>query len=145
MDRSGDLDKDICEGGLAWKIRRAKDRYSPSTTLRKLNQRRMTLDTIANGDNLTTRPAVPRLRIAQVAPLYESIPPKLYGGTERVVSYITEELVRRGHHVTLFASGDAQTGAKLAPGCPQSLRLAGKPEVGIVLQLPMLTDVYDQA
>jgi glycosyltransferase involved in cell wall biosynthesis len=105
----------------------------------------MILDTISNGDNLTTRPAVPRLRIAQVAPLYESIPPKLYGGTERVVSYITEELVRRGHHVTLFASGDAQTGAILAPGCPQSLRLAGKPDLGIVLQLPMLTDVYDQA
>jgi len=103
------------------------------------------LDTMTNGDKPTTRPAVPRLRIAQVAPLYESIPPKLYGGTERVVSYITEELVRRGHHVTLFASGDAQTGAELAPGCPQSLRLANKPELGVVLQLPMLTDVYDQA
>jgi len=46
------------------------------------------------------------MRIAQVAPLYESVPPKLYGGTERVVSYLTEELVRQGHHVTLFASGD---------------------------------------
>ena len=46
------------------------------------------------------------MRIAQVAPLYESVPPKLYGGTERVVSYLTEELVRQGHQVTLFASGD---------------------------------------
>ena len=48
-----------------------------------------------------------RLRIAQVAPLYESVPPKLYGGTERVVAYLTEELSRRGHEVTLFASGDS--------------------------------------
>ena len=47
------------------------------------------------------------MRIAQVAPLYESVPPKLYGGTERVVSYLTEELVRLGHDVTLFASGDS--------------------------------------
>jgi glycosyltransferase involved in cell wall biosynthesis len=86
-----------------------------------------------------------KLRIAQIAPLYERIPPKLYGGTERVVSYITEELVRRGHQVTLFASGDSQTGAKLAPGCPQSLRLAGKPELGAFLQLPMLSDVYEEA
>jgi len=87
----------------------------------------------------------PRLRIAQIAPLYERIPPKLYGGTERVVSYITEELVRRGHQVTLFASGDSLTAAKLVPGCPQSLRLAGKPELGVFLQLPMLSDVYEGA
>ena len=59
---------------------------------------------------------MPRLRIAQIAPLYERIPPKLYGGTERTVSYITEELVRRGHDVTLFAAGDAQTSAKLRAG-----------------------------
>ena len=51
------------------------------------------------------------MRIAQVAPLFESVPPKLYGGTERVVSYLTEELVRQGHEVTLFASGDSQTSA----------------------------------
>ena len=87
----------------------------------------------------------PRLRIAQIAPLYERIPPKLYGGTERVVSYITEELVRRGHQVTLFASGDSLTAAKLVPGCPQSLRLEGKPELGVFLQLPMLSDVYEGA
>jgi glycosyltransferase involved in cell wall biosynthesis len=85
------------------------------------------------------------LRIAQVAPLYESIPPKFYGGTERVVSYITEELVRRGHEVTLFASGDSQTRAQLAPGCVQALRLSGKPKLGVSLQLPMLSDVYEQA
>jgi glycosyltransferase involved in cell wall biosynthesis len=63
------------------------------------------------------------MRIAQVAPLWESVPPKLYGGTERIVSYITEELVRLGHDVTLFASGDSVTQARLEPGCPQSLRL----------------------
>jgi glycosyltransferase involved in cell wall biosynthesis len=61
------------------------------------------------------------MRIAQVAPLYESVPPRLYGGTERVVSYLTEELVRLGHEVTLFASGDSQTRAKLVAACPRAL------------------------
>ena len=61
------------------------------------------------------------MRIAQVAPLYESVPPKLYGGTERIVSYLTEELVRLGHEVTLFASGDSETSAKLVPACPRAL------------------------
>jgi len=56
------------------------------------------------------------MRIAQVAPLYESCPPRLYGGSERVVSYLTEELVRLGHEVTLFASGDSCTAATLDPG-----------------------------
>jgi glycosyltransferase involved in cell wall biosynthesis len=61
------------------------------------------------------------MRIAQVAPLYESVPPQLYGGTERVVSYLTEELVRLGHEVTLFASGDSETTARLVPACPHAL------------------------
>jgi glycosyltransferase involved in cell wall biosynthesis len=61
------------------------------------------------------------MRIAQVAPLYESVPPKLYGGTERVVSYLTEELVNLGHEVTLFASGDSVTNARLIPACPRAL------------------------
>src|ERR1051325_9190603 len=55
------------------------------------------------------------MRIAQVAPLFESVPPRLYGGTERVVSYLTEELTRRGHDVTLFASGDSCTRPPLVP------------------------------
>jgi hypothetical protein len=55
------------------------------------------------------------MRIAQVSPLIESVPPKLYGGTERIVSYLTEELVRQGHEVTLFASGDSETAAELIP------------------------------
>jgi glycosyltransferase involved in cell wall biosynthesis len=63
------------------------------------------------------------MRIAQVSPLYESVPPRLYGGTERVVSWLTEELVRQGHDVTLFASGDSLTNAHLIPVCPQALRL----------------------
>src|SRR5690554_4877097 len=63
------------------------------------------------------------MRIAQIAPLYESVPPKLYGGTERIVSYLTEELVRQGHDVTLFASGDSETAAKLVAPCPQGTRL----------------------
>jgi glycosyltransferase involved in cell wall biosynthesis len=63
------------------------------------------------------------VRIAQVSPLFESVPPKLYGGTERVVSFLTEELVRAGHDVTLFASGDSVTSAELAPCVPRALRL----------------------
>jgi glycosyltransferase involved in cell wall biosynthesis len=63
------------------------------------------------------------MRIAQVSPLFESCPPQLYGGTERVVSYLTEELVRQGYEVTLFASGDSQTDATLKPVCERALRL----------------------
>ena len=65
------------------------------------------------------------MRIAQVAPLHESVPPPRYGGTERIVSYLTEELVRRGHDVTLFASGDSKTRARLVPCCPRALRADG--------------------
>ena len=64
------------------------------------------------------------MKIAQVAPLYESVPPHGYGGTERVVSYLTEELVRLGEEVTLFASGDSKTAAHLIPISPRSLRLS---------------------
>jgi len=63
------------------------------------------------------------MKIAQIAPLTESVPPKFYGGTERVVSYLTEALVELGHDVTLFASGDSQTSAKLVPVWPAALRL----------------------
>jgi glycosyltransferase involved in cell wall biosynthesis len=64
------------------------------------------------------------MRIAQIAPLIESVPPKLYGGTERIVSYLTEALVRQGHEVALFASGDSETAAELVPCAPKALRLA---------------------
>jgi glycosyltransferase involved in cell wall biosynthesis len=63
------------------------------------------------------------MRIAQVSPLFEAVPPKLYGGTERVVWWLTEELVKMGHDVTLFASGDSTTSATLAPMIPQAIRL----------------------
>ena len=62
------------------------------------------------------------MRIAQVSPLVESVPPKHYGGTERIISYLTEELVRFGHKVALFASGDSVTSAELVPVCPRSFR-----------------------
>ena len=65
------------------------------------------------------------MRIAQVAPLTEAVPPKLYGGTERVVHWLTEELVALGHDVTLFASGDSQTSATLDATWPKALRLDG--------------------
>ncbi|HEX2463199.1 MAG TPA: glycosyltransferase family 4 protein [Thermoanaerobaculia bacterium] len=67
------------------------------------------------------------MRIAQVAPLYEAVPPAGYGGTERVVSYLTEELVRMGLEVTLFASGDSITAAELEPASPRAIRLAPEP------------------
>src|SRR5687768_8188141 len=63
------------------------------------------------------------MRIAQVSPLYESVPPRLYGGTERVVSHLTEALVDAGHEVTLFAAADARTGATLVPARDQAIRL----------------------
>ncbi len=63
------------------------------------------------------------MKIAQIAPLMEAVPPLLYGGTERIVSYLTEELVRQGHDVTLFASGDSRTAAKLVASCDTALRL----------------------
>jgi glycosyltransferase involved in cell wall biosynthesis len=66
------------------------------------------------------------VRIAQVAPLYERVPPKYYGGTERIVSCLTDELVRQGHDVTLFASGDSITQAKLISVCDEALRLNSK-------------------
>jgi len=90
---------------------------------------------------LTTRP----LRIAQVAPLYESVPPSHYGGTERIVSYLTEELVNQGHDVTLFASGDSETKAKLVAACPRSLRLDPNCIDQLAHHLVMLEQVMRQA
>jgi glycosyltransferase involved in cell wall biosynthesis len=74
------------------------------------------------------------MRIAEVSPLYESVPPTLYGGTERVVSWLTEELLRRGHEVTLFASGDSKTRARLVPVIDQALRLGGRAHVDPLAQ-----------
>ncbi len=85
------------------------------------------------------------MRIAQVAPLHESVPPKAYGGTERVVSYLTEELVRQGHDVTLFASGDSQTSARLQPATDRALRLGGANRDSTACHLVMLEQVYKQA
>ncbi|HZZ61752.1 MAG TPA: glycosyltransferase family 4 protein [Roseiarcus sp.] len=77
------------------------------------------------------------MRIAQISPLIESVPPTLYGGTERIVSYLTEELVRQGHEVVLFATGDSETAAELVPCAPAALRLAHAHDVQAysVLQL----------
>ena len=84
-------------------------------------------------------------RIAQVAPLYESVPPKYYGGTERVVSYLTEELVRQGHEVTLFASGDSQTNAQLVLPCRRSLCLDEHCEDQMAHHFVMLEHVFRHA
>jgi glycosyltransferase involved in cell wall biosynthesis len=85
------------------------------------------------------------LKIAQVAPLFESVPPKYYGGTERVVSYLTEELVRQGHEVTLFASGDSVTKAHLIAPCRRSLRLDKNCVDQLAHHILMLEMVFKQA
>ncbi|NOJ45202.1 glycosyltransferase family 4 protein [Bradyrhizobium archetypum] len=81
------------------------------------------------------------MRIAQVAPLTEAVPPKLYGGTERVVHWLTEELVALGHEVTLFASGDSRTSAKLDATWPKALRLDGSVRDPNALHMVMLERV----
>src|SRR5438045_1515249 len=81
------------------------------------------------------------MRIAQVAPLFERVPPDQYGGTERVVSYLTEELVARGHTVTLFASGDSVTQARLVAGWEQSLRLHAPSVDPVAVHVAMLSRV----
>ena len=81
------------------------------------------------------------MRIAQVAPLTEAVPPKLYGGTERVVHWLTEELVALGHDVTLFGSGDSRTSAKLEAVWPKALRLDGSVRDANALHLVMLERV----
>ncbi|HVO64137.1 MAG TPA: glycosyltransferase family 4 protein [Terriglobales bacterium] len=83
------------------------------------------------------------MRIAQVAPLYESVPPKRYGGTERVVSSLTEELVAQGHDVALYASGDSITSARLVAICPESLRLAPDSKDHIAHHILMLDQVFN--
>jgi len=85
------------------------------------------------------------MRIAQVAPLAERVPPQLYGGTERVVSFLTEELVRLGHDVTLYASGDSQTSARLVSLWPHALRLDDHVQDTLAPHLLMLEYVIQQA
>ncbi len=85
------------------------------------------------------------MKIAQVAPLHESVPPRSYGGTERVVSYLTEELVRHGQDVTLFASGDSVTRARLVPCAPRALRLDGRWRDPLAHHVAMLERVLRRA
>ena len=85
------------------------------------------------------------MHIAQVAPLTEAVPPKLYGGTERVVSWLTEELVALGHDVTLFASGDSVTSARLEAMWPRSLRLDGSVRDPNALHMVLVELVYRRA
>jgi glycosyltransferase involved in cell wall biosynthesis len=85
------------------------------------------------------------MKIAQIAPLFESVPPRLYGGTERVVSYLTEELVKQGHEVTLFASGDSMTSAELVACTPRALRLDPDVHDAIPHTMVMLDKVRERA
>jgi glycosyltransferase involved in cell wall biosynthesis len=93
----------------------------------------------------TTPETSTAVRIAQVAPLIESVPPRLYGGTERVVAFLTDELVRLGHDVTLFASGDSDTLARLIPVWPQALRLDGTCRDTLAPHVLMLEEVTRRA
>jgi len=85
------------------------------------------------------------LRIAQVAPLVESVPPKHYGGTERIVAYLTQELVRLGHKVTLFASGDSITSAELVPVCRRSFRQNKRATDYLSREVLLMDHVMDRA
>jgi glycosyltransferase involved in cell wall biosynthesis len=85
-----------------------------------------------------------KLRIAQIAPLFESVPPQKYGGTERVVYYLTEGLVKSGHEVTLFASGDSVTSARLVAPVRQSLRLGRKAHTSVMVHMLMLSKAYEE-
>lgn len=85
------------------------------------------------------------MRIAQIAPLYERVPPTAYGATERVVHYLTEALVARGHEVTLFASGDSSTSAALVPGCPRALWRDREVEDTLVHHVAQLEQVASRA
>ncbi|MFL6797650.1 MAG: glycosyltransferase family 4 protein [Xanthobacteraceae bacterium] len=85
------------------------------------------------------------MKIAQIAPLMESVPPRLYGGTERIVAYLTDELVRLGHDITLFASGDSVSSAKLVPCVPEALRLDSNVRDIIPYYMLMLDRVRDLA
>ena len=85
------------------------------------------------------------MRIAQVSPLIESVPPRLYGGTERVVAFLTDELVRLGHDVTLFASGDSRTSARLVAAWPRALRLDGPSQDPLAPHVLMLEHVVQRA
>lgn len=86
------------------------------------------------------------MKIAQITPLYEAVPPKLYGGTERVVAHLTDALVDLGHDVTLFASADAQTKARLVPVRDQAIRLDPAPlKSDLAAHLSMLGEVLDRA
>jgi len=86
-----------------------------------------------------------KLRIAQISPLTEAVPPKLYGGTERVISWLTEELVALGHEVTLFASGDSITSARLEAMWPTAVRLDGSVRDPNALQMSMIEQVAQRA
>src|SRR5262245_16676325 len=85
---------------------------------------------------------MPRLRIAQISPLYEAVPPQGYGGTERVVSWLTEALVAAGHELVLFASADSQTRAELVPCAPRALRLDPSVPDPIAAHLLMLEQAF---
>lgn len=85
------------------------------------------------------------MRIAQISPLHESVPPKTYGGIERVVQYLVDELVEAGHEVTLFASGDSRTRARLVSGCDRSLRAAGWEQEALALHLLLVESAMEMA
>ena len=98
-----------------------------------------------NRNSLKRNRSWQKMRIAQIAPLAESVPPKLYGGTERVVHWLTEELVQQGHEVTLFASEESRTSAVLAPVIPRALRLGRPKQDPAAAYAALLADLDERA
>ena len=121
--------------GAAW-LPRSYQKPKPSGPLSQRNL--VKLSTLRSVPMSAKAP----IRIAQVSPLYESVPPKYYGGTERIVSYLTEELVRLGHNVTLFASGDSVTKARLIAPCPRALRFEKHCVDQLAHHVFMLEDIF---
>jgi glycosyltransferase involved in cell wall biosynthesis len=109
------------------------------------NPERISVTVAPTAPNTDGRREAPRLRIAQLAPMFESVPPRLYGGTERVVDALTRELTRRGHEVTLFASGDSDTPAELVACSERSLRLEGRVRDHVAFTIVQLAELVKRS
>src|SRR6201996_1398363 len=121
--------------------------YSRRARARQVDRRQDRTDAPSTDDVRATPsgPCEVHVRIAQISPLYEAVPPKLYGGTERIVAYLTDALVKRGHDVTLFASADALTLARLCATRAQSIRLDPRPlKSDLAAHLTQLYEVQRQ-
>ena len=145
--------KDIVEGGGDAAIKAARWNVvllaSPDGALSPIlrrERRHLSLGCAWPSPSRATLIRLARMKIAQVAPLYEAVPPRLYGGTERVAAHLTDALVHLGHEVTLFASAEAETRATLVPVRDQAIRLDPAPlKSDLAAHLAMLAEVRRRA